>query len=302
MLVEKITSKQNPLLKRFRRVKTGDEHHLVFIEGIRLIEEALKAGVHFESVAYSLALEATERGAELQDELLHVPCRGALVPQQILDYIADTETPQGIAAIVSRPHYEVTDVFAAARPLILVADELQDPGNIGTIIRTAEAAGASGLVTTRHTVDPFNLKALRASMGSAFRLPVVTDIKRQDVIQMCKARSIKIIASRLPAKNRGVLEDAAIVAKESTYTEADFTLPIAFVLGREASGVSEEIAAQADLFVHIPMAAGIESLNVAAAATVLLYETARQRGFQFQQSKSRDEVLHPENGNLKKQK
>jgi TrmH family RNA methyltransferase len=288
MLVEKITSKQNPLIKRFRRVKAGDEHHLVFIEGIRLIEDALQAGAHFESVAYSLTLEATERGAELQDELLHVPCRGAFVPQQILNYIADTETPQGIVAIVSRPHYELSDVFQAEVPLILVADELQDPGNIGTIIRTAEAAGASGLVTTRHTVDPFNLKALRASMGSAFRLPIVTDIKREDLLQICRERGVRLVVSRLPAKHRGVLEDAAIVAKESNHTEADLTLPVAFVLGREATGVSEEITEQADLFVHIPMTEGIESLNVAAAAIVLLYEAARQRGFQFQQSISRD--------------
>lgn len=281
MLVERITSKQNPLIKRFRRVRIGDERHLVFIEGIRLIEDALKAGVHFESVAYSLALEATERGAQLQDNLLHVPCRGAVVPQQILDYIADTESPQGIVAIVSHPHYELAEVFNDDTPLLLIADELQDPGNLGNIIRTAEAAGASGLITLRHTVDPFNLKALRASMGSAFRLPVVTDVKREEAIEMCKARGVKIVASRLPAKDRGVLEDAAIVAKESRYTQADLTEAIAIVLGREASGVSADIAAAADLFVHIPMAEGIESLNVAAAATVLLYEAARQRNFQF---------------------
>jgi TrmH family RNA methyltransferase len=286
MLVEKITSKQNPLIKRFRRVKAGDEHHLVFIEGSRLVEDALKAGVHFESVAYSLALEATERGAQLQDELLHVPCRGALVPQQILNYIADTETPQGICAIVSRPHYELPNIFNAGVPLIVVADELQDPGNLGTMIRTAEAAGASGLITTRHTVDPFNLKALRASMGSAFRLPVVTDVKREDLIAMCKERGVAIVASRLPVKSHGNLEDAAILAKASTHTEADFTVPVAFILGREATGVSEEISEQADHFVHIPMADGIESLNVAAAATVLLYEAARQRNFQFPQSQS----------------
>ena len=288
MLVERITSKQNPLIKRFRRVRMGDEHHLVFIEGIRLVEDAFKAGVHFESVAYSLALEATERGAELQDELLHVPCRGALVPQQILDYIAATESPQGIVAIVSRPHYELADVFDDDASLIIIADELQDPGNIGSIIRTAEAAGASGLVAMRHTVDPFNLKALRASMGSAFRLPVVTDVKRDEAIALCKARGVKLVAARLPAKDRGVLEDAAIVAKESPYTEADLTTALAFVLGREASGVSEDIAAEADLFVHIPMAEGIESLNVAAAATVLLYEAARQRNFLFKKRKTEE--------------
>jgi TrmH family RNA methyltransferase len=281
MLVERITSKQNPLIKRFRRVRIGDERHLLFIEGLRLVEDALQAGVHFESVAYSLALEGTERGANLQDELLHVPCRGALVPQQILDYIADTETPQGIVAIVSRPHYELRDLFNDETPLLIIADELQDPGNIGSIVRTAEAAGASGLIALRYTVDPFNLKALRASMGSAFRLPVVTDVKREELLQICNEREVKIVASRLPAKNRGLLEDAAIVVKEAKYTDANLTQAVALVLGREASGVSEDIAEAADMFVHIPMAEGIESLNVAAAATVLLYEAARQRNFQF---------------------
>lgn len=288
MLVERITSKQNPLIKRFRRVRLGDEHHLVFIEGIRLVEDALQAGVHFESVAYSLALEASERGAQLQDELLHVPCRGALVPQQILDAIADTESPQGIVAIVSRPHYELTDVFNDEVPLLIIADELQDPGNLGNIVRTAEAAGASGLITLRHTVDPYNLKALRASMGSAFRLPVATDVKRDEAIASCIERGIKIVASRLPAKNRVVLEDAAIVAKESPYTEADLTTPVAIVLGREASGISEDVSAAADMFVHIPMAEGIESLNVAAAATLLLYEAARQRKFQFRKRQTQE--------------
>ncbi|HWP43635.1 MAG TPA: RNA methyltransferase substrate-binding domain-containing protein, partial [Blastocatellia bacterium] len=140
MLVERITSRQNPLIKRFRRVRAGDERHLVFIEGVRLVEEALGAGVHFESIAYTSAIEASERGLALMDTLQHVSCRGAHVSRQVMDYIADTESPQGIAAIVSRPHYEMADVLARAPQLVVIADRLQDPGNLGAIIRTAEAA------------------------------------------------------------------------------------------------------------------------------------------------------------------
>ncbi|HET9529088.1 MAG TPA: RNA methyltransferase substrate-binding domain-containing protein, partial [Blastocatellia bacterium] len=114
MLVERITSRQNPLIKRFRRVRAGDERHLVFIEGVRFVEDALAAGAHFESVAYTPALESSERGAALMDSLQHVSCRGAQVSRQVMDYIADTEAPQGVAALVSRPHFELAEVLSAS--------------------------------------------------------------------------------------------------------------------------------------------------------------------------------------------
>ncbi|HKP14209.1 MAG TPA: RNA methyltransferase, partial [Blastocatellia bacterium] len=172
MLVEKITSRQNPLVKRFRRVRAGSERYHVFLEGVRLIEDALAAGVRFETVAFTSLVETSERGMRLLDELQKVPCRGAHVPPQVMQAIADTESPQGIAAIVNRPYHDLADLFAERPTLLVIADGLQDPGNLGTIIRTAEAANADGLVATRDTVDPFNQKALRASMGSALRLPV----------------------------------------------------------------------------------------------------------------------------------
>ena len=279
MLVEKITSKQNPLIRRLRRVRAGNETHHVFVEGVRLVEDALQAGVHFESVAFTPALETTERGARLLDNLAHIPCRGAFITQQILAAIADTESPQGVVAVVSRPHRDLEEVFDGPRQLLVIADGLQDPGNLGSIVRTAEAAGASGLITTRQTVDPFNVKALRASMGSAFRLPIAAHVKRDNLLRVCKERGVKLIATR--PQTRPLLEDAARLHTVLTYTEADLTAALAFVLGREATGISEDLAAQAEEFLHVPMAEGVESLNVAAAATVLLYEAARQRGFTF---------------------
>ena len=246
-----------------------------------MIEDAMGAGVHFESVAFSPALESTERGRSLLDELEHVPCRGAFVSKQVMDAIADTESPQGIAALVSRPVYELNDVIAEGSDMIVIADQLQDPGNLGSIIRTAEAAGASGVITTHYTVDPFNHKALRASMGSALRLPLAVYARREDVIALCRERKIKIVASR-PASQRpaGVIEDAAAVEVLKPYVNVDLTVPFALILGREASGVSEDAAAQADEFLHIPMADHLESLNVAAAAAIILYEAARQREFE----------------------
>jgi RNA methyltransferase, TrmH family len=284
MLVEKITSRQNPLVKRFRRVRMGGERQHVFIEGVRLIEDALNAGAHFESVAYTVGMEASERGLALLDALQRVPCRGAQVSKQVMEAIADTQNPQGIAAIVGRPYFDLDDLFAGDPQIIVIADQLQDPGNLGTIIRTAEAAGADCLITTRYTVDPFNQKAIRASMGSALRLPISTDAQWQDVITRCRERRIRLIASR-PESSRpeGTVADAAVMQQVNCYTEADLTVPFALMLGREASGISDDTVA--DEFVYIPMAEGVESLNVAAAAAILLYEAARQRGFERQSPK-----------------
>jgi TrmH family RNA methyltransferase len=280
MLVEKITSRQNPLVKRFRRVRAGDERHLVFIEGVRLVEDALGAGSHFETVAYTSALEGSERGLALIDSLQQVACRGAHVSRQVMEHIADTQSPQGVAALVSRPQFDLAEALEDSPQLVVIADRLQDPGNLGSIIRTAEAAGATGVVTTRDTVDPFNHKALRASMGAALRLPIVTDARRPEIKRACGERKIKLIASKPgPARAKRVIEDAARAETVFEYTDIDMTAPLALVLGREASGVSGGAAALANTFIYIPMAEGVESLNVAAAAAILLYEAARQRGF-----------------------
>ena len=282
MLVEKITSRQNPLVKRFRRVRAMGERQHVFLEGVRLIEDAIKTGVHFESVAFTAELESSERGAVLLESLRRVQCRGALVSKQVMEAIADTRTPQGVAALVSRPYLGLDDLFSNSPDLLVIADELQDPGNLGTIIRTAEAAGANGVITTRYTVDPFSDKAIRASMGSALRLPIVTGVIRADIVARCRDHKIKMIASRATTgPPKGVIEDAARVEKIKLCVEVDMTVPIALIVGREATGIPESAQSEADEFVHIPMAQGVESFNVAAATAILLYEAARQRGFSF---------------------
>lgn len=282
MLVEKITSRQNPLVKRFRRVRAMGERQHVFLEGVRLIEDAINSGAHLESVAFTAELESGERGAALLESLRHVQCRGALVSKQVMEAITDTRTPQGVAALVSRPYLELDDLFSNSPDLLVIADELQDPGNLGTIIRTAEATGVNGLITTRYTVDPFNDKAIRASMGSALRLPVVTGASRADIVARCRNHKIKMIASRAhtgPAQ--GVLEDAARAERIKLCVEVDLTIPIALIVGRESTGIPEATDLEADEFVHIPMSSGVESLNVAVATGILLYEADRQRGFRF---------------------
>ena len=282
MLVEKITSRQNPLVKRFRRVRAMGERQHVFLEGVRLIEDAINTGAHFESVAFTAELESSERGAALLESLRRVQCRGAFVSKQVMESIADTKTPQGVAALVSRPYVELDDLFGNSPDLLVIADELQDPGNLGTIIRTAEAAGAQGVITTRYTVDPFIEKAIRASMGSSLRLPVVTGVSRADIAARCRDYGIRMVASRANLESvHGVIEDAARTERIKLCNEVDMTVPIAIVVGREATGIPEPAQGDADEYVHIPMVRGVESLNVAAAAAILLYEASRQRGFRF---------------------
>jgi TrmH family RNA methyltransferase len=272
MLVEKITSRQNPLVRRFRNVRDGSERNLVFLEGVRLVEEAILADYHFESIAFTSEVDSTERGAALNDKLRKVPCRGAHVSAQVMEAISDTESPPGVVALITRPYYDTAEVFLAAPQLLVIADQLGDPGNLGTIIRTAEAAGATGLLTIRGTVDPFNPKALRASMGSALRLPISAGVKRPDLIDLAKAHCVRLISASLP---KPIAPDSS--GTSQLYSDVDLTGPVAIVLGSEPAGISEEMAARGDLLVHIPMARPVESLNVAAAAAVLLYEAARQR-------------------------
>jgi TrmH family RNA methyltransferase len=280
MLVEKITSRQNPLVKRFRRVRVGNERNFVFLEGVRLIEDALSSGARFETVAFTSAIESTERGIQLLDSLHQVPCRGAHLSPQVMEAITGTVVNQGVAAIVGRPYYDLADLFLGEPSLLVIADRLQDPGNLGTIIRTAEAAGANGLITTLFTVEPWNEKAMRASMGAALRLPIVTGVKLEEIISLCRLHKLKITASRpfLQPPARGGRKSRA-GKKSLAYTDANFKTPVALILSKEAGGAAEATSAIADEFVSIPMIAGVESLNVAAAAAVLLYEVARQRNF-----------------------
>lgn len=274
MLVEKITSRQNPLVKRFRRVRSGAEPHLILLEGVRLVEEALDSGAHFESVAFTSDLESTDRGLALKDALQRVPCRGAELNKQVMDYMSDTENPQGIAVLAVRPHFTLEQVFDREPQLLIIADGLQDPGNIGAIVRTAEAAGATGLLASAGTVSPYSPKALRASMGSALRLPIATSQAPEAIVKACSESGVTILASN-PARPESPRSNSV------TYTDADFRAGVAVVIGSEGSGIPSRALADAGQFLHIPMAPSVESLNVASSTAILLYEAARQRNFLF---------------------
>jgi RNA methyltransferase, TrmH family len=258
-----IRSRSNPLVKRLRALKErGSSGEIALVEGFTLLEEALSAGLAFVEAAFTPAAAETRRGRPLVAQLtaLGVPVR--LVDDRILSSLSEAETSQGLFALARRPAFAEEAIYAG-HALVVVAAGLQNPGNVGALLRAAEAAGATGVYLTKGTADPFSWKALRGAMGSAFRLPQVRGLGPEEVL------------ARLAA--RGVTTLAAVPAGGQPYDQVDLRRPVAFLLGEERSGIESGLSARADGRVTIPMAGRAESLNVAVAAGVLLFEAARQR-------------------------
>jgi TrmH family RNA methyltransferase len=179
--------------------------------------------------------------------------------------ISPTRTPVGVVALADRPRIDPAAAVAGSEPLIVVAVDVQDPGNMGALIRSAEAGGATGVVATTGSADPFGWKALRGAMGSAFRLPIARVADAYDAMTLVR----RVAGLRIAATVRS----AGIAMNE-----ADLTGALALFVGSEGTGLPDDVVAQAELRITIPMAPPVESLNVAAAAAVLVYEARRQRG------------------------
>ena len=263
MPVRIVQSKQNPRLKQLRRAlaRPGrDARGMAGIEGPNLLAEALRAGLRMECVFAA-------RGAEHLLDALALPgdTEVLLVPKEILDSVLATETPQSIAALVEPPDWtwaHLLDIHGKAPPLIVMLAALQDPGNLGTIVRSAEAFGADGVLCLPGTVSAWNPKAVRASAGSVFRVPLLEASFADSVVHLRQAGA-KILAATVHAA-----EPADLV---------DLTGPIALLIGNEGNGVPSDLADQADAAITIPCPGPVESLNAAVAASVLLYEAVRQR-------------------------
>lgn len=259
-----ITSPANERLKQARRVREGRESGQMFVEGERLIESCLSSPVRLLSCFHSS--ELTPRGRAIIDEVGRRGCPLFEMADPVFATVSDTVSPQGIILIAERPDCQLGRVLAGRSdrvPLVVGIDGVQDPGNFGTIIRTAEAAAATGIVALRGSVDPFAPKTLRGSMGSAFRLPLVSDLTP---------------ASLLAASAQFALCPVATSAEgDLSYTEYDWCQPTLLLLGNEGSGISRELMEHAAHRIRIPLSPPVESLNVAAAAAVILFEAARQR-------------------------
>ena len=188
------------------------------------------------------------------------------VSEKVMNSLSESKSPQPAMAVAGIKRYTDEILFAEPAALIVIAHQLQDPGNLGTIIRTAEATGVSGVGITPGTVDPYHPKAVRASMGSILRLPVVTVRNLPEFLERCRERGFQTAATVLNGRQ--------------TLFELDLTKPTAIIFGQEGAGLPEDVSGALDLHVRIPMAETIDSLNVATAAAVVLYEAVRQRMLQ----------------------
>ncbi|HEV2914038.1 MAG TPA: RNA methyltransferase [Pyrinomonadaceae bacterium] len=260
-----ITSRDNALAKRARAVRDRKLAPSIFIEGLRLCEEALEASLLVEDVLCTERLAQDERGERLLHAAASAGARITFMSEQVFASVSDTKTPQGIALIASRPDTgpEALVGDAARVPLIVVMHRINNPSNAGAILRAAEAAGATGAIATAGATDLFSPRALRGAMGSAFRLPLWTGVEFREVTGWCAARGMRTVCADLRAAR--------------VHTEIDWTTPRALIVGAEASGLDSDEVAEADEAVRIPMRPPVESLNVAVASAILLYEAARQR-------------------------
>jgi len=260
-----ITSRDNSLLRRARSVRDGKIEELIFVEGLRLCEEAFRSKLEIEAVIVSEELARKERAAEVVNELSKVAKRTGFVSEKLLESISYTKTPQGIVVLAERPGGSESRLAASlhANSLLVVLHQINNPVNVGAILRTAEAAGATGVITTSNTSDPFSPKSLRGAMGSAFRLPIWSGPTYDEVIDWCRKRSIATVCTDAEA--------------DTDYTDVDWASANALLLGPESTGFTPEQLAKADRKVRIPMQGMAESLNVSVAAGILLFEAARQR-------------------------
>ena len=264
--LRRIEGRHNPLLKQLRQAfsraqRTADGD--CAIEGLRMLEEAIRSGLRFRAVFFRES--AQERAERLLPQIgAHVET--LLLPDKLFDASVPSETPQGVAALVRLKEFSVDDVLEHERlqvgPVVVLAG-LQDPGNLGTIVRSAEAFGSAGIILGEGTVSPWNAKAVRASAGSIFRLPVVAAAGLEDVVARLRAQSVRLIAT---SSHKGTPLD-----------QADLTGPIAVFIGSEGSGLARGLMTQMDEVVAIPHTAQVESLNAGVAGSIILYEAARQR-------------------------
>ena len=257
MPVRHIQSKQNQRLKELRQALSAPGRGpLAAIEGPILLAEALRAGLRIPTVFAAEDSEPLLATLPLPPETEIL-----LAPREILNSALSTESPQSIAALVEPPNWSWHDLLQNKK-IILVLAGLQDPGNLGAILRSAEAFGATGILSLPGTVSEWNPKAVRASAGSLFRLPLL-HATWEDALARLRAAKIPILA--------------ATAHKAKPATQIDLTKPAAFLIGNEGNGIPPEIEAQADAAITIPCPGPVESLNAAVAASILLYEAARQR-------------------------
>lgn len=255
-----LTSIKNPAIKQVRKLhrsKERQKQNLLLIEGTNSIEAACQADYKLDVIFHTAHWQ--EKHQSLYGQILQENFTTQLVSSEVLSAIATTVNPDGVVAIAPR---SVAQPARAIDKLGIALEQLQDPGNLGTIIRTAAATGINGLWLSSDSVDIYNPKVLRASAGQWFQMPMATDENLVELVRQQRHHGVQIIATTSTASK--------------TYWEVDFKLPSLILLGNEGAGLSDEIIEIADERVTIPLSSGVESLNVGVAAALILYEAKRQ--------------------------
>lgn len=251
------------MIRDLARRRGRERRGLALAEGVRLVEEALAAGITLRGAAVSPALEATPRGRSLKSELSR---RGVLLEQVSeveLDALADTEHPQGVVAVIEPRRWSLEDIALGPGSTLLVLDAVQDPGNVGTMLRTALGLGAAGVVALRGTAELTGPKVVRGSMGALFKLPSVS-AETDEFLAWARERRVRIWVTAAEGEPVGT-------ARGPRHERP----PTALVFGNEGAGVGAALEAAAERRVGIPLAPGAESLNVAVSAGIFLYEVMR---------------------------
>ena len=277
-----LTSRDNKWLKTFRAALRGSgpaPGEAIGVEGPKFVEDALRSGLRAEALLVS---DSGERAAApilraASESETGIPrSRIFRTTDKLVAAVAGTDSPQGVAALFLQPEWTLDDVLRGpgamreAAPLVIVMTGVQDPGNVGTILRSAEAFGATGAIATRGTADPWSPKALRASAGSALRLPLLRGMAVPVLLAQLRIAHVKIFAATTASANEQH-------APREIASQADLRESAAIFVGGEGAGLPSELTRAADAMITIPIAASVESLNAGIAASLLLYEAARQR-------------------------
>jgi TrmH family RNA methyltransferase len=258
-----ITSRQNPFVARFRTAARGDVGGVILLDGAHLVADALAAGVTFQLAAVTPASVEEPAIRPLVNALHTNGVEVITVSASVMDAVSPVKTPTGLVALAERPAADEDRLYAAPAALVVAAVDVQDPGNLGAMVRVAEAAGATGFAAAGGSANPFGWKALRGSMGSALRLPIASEVSAEDAVAAAKRHGCRIVAA-VPRDGRPLFD-------------VDLTGPIAILIGGEGQGLSAALADAADQRVTIPMQAPVESLNAAVTAALIVYEARRQR-------------------------
>lgn len=258
MITSTSNARVKELLQLQKKSKVRNEQGVFLVEGIRMYQEIPQEQLVkvYVSETFVDRHQAEIRSISDQRKLEYLS-------DHVFQYVSDTKTPQGILCVVRQSSYHLADLLEAENAHLLVLDNLQDPGNLGTILRTAEGAGVTGVIISKESVDIYNPKVIRSTMGSIYRVPFVYAEDLKEVLGQFQAHGIRTYAAHLEGKN--------------SYDKENYTKKTAFLIGNEGNGLRKEIADLADTWIRIPMQGQVESLNAAIATSVLMFEAARQR-------------------------